>query len=155
MNVRRITARAAAATWLLTLVLAATPLRADVKLSPLFGDHMVLQQGMTVPVWGMAAAGEQVTVSFGGQSVIATADDSGKWTAKLAALEASAKPAPLTVKGKNTITVNDVLVGEVWVCSGQSNMEWSVNASANPERERADAANYPLVRMFTVEKAVA
>ena len=155
MNVRRITARAAAATWLLTLVLAATPLRADVKLSPLFGDHMVLQQGMAVPVWGMAAAGEEVTVSFGGQNVTATADDSGKWTAKLAALEASAKPAPLTVKGKNTITVNDVLVGEVWVCSGQSNMEWSVNASANPERERADAANYPLVRMFTVEKTVA
>src|SRR5688572_11673678 len=130
MNARRISARAAAATWLLTLVLVATPLRADVKLSPLFGDHMVLQQGSAAPIWGTAAAGEQVTVSFGGQNVTATADDSGKWVAKLAALEASAKPAPLTVKGKNTITLNDVLVGEVWVCSGQSNMEWSVNASA-------------------------
>ena len=155
MNARRISARAAAAAWLLTLVLVATPLRADVKLSPLFGDHMVLQQGMATPLWGTASPGEQVTVSFGGQNVTATADDSGKWVAKLAALEASAKPAPLTVKGKNTITVNDVLVGEVWVCSGQSNMEWSVNASARPEQERADAANYPLVRMFTVEKAVA
>jgi sialate O-acetylesterase len=130
----------------------ATPARADVKVSPMFGDHMVLQQGIQVPVWGTTAPGEQVTVTVGPQKATATADASGKWAVKLPPLTAGG-PFDVTVAGKNNLTFRDVLVGEVWVCSGQSNMEWSVNASGNPEQERA-AANYPAVRMFTVKKAV-
>lgn len=155
MSALRLSFRFRAARCLLALLLPAAPVWAEVKLSPMFADHMVLQQGMVVPVWGTADAGEEVTVSFGGQNVTATPDPTGKWMAKLAAQEASDRPATLTARGKNTVTVSDVLVGEVWVCSGQSNMEWSVNNSARPEQEKADAANYPKVRMFTVKKAVA
>ena len=135
------------------LALLAGSARADVKLSPLFADHMVLQQGTAVPVWGTADAGEQVTVSAGEQKATATAGADGKWTVKIGPLAAGGQPLELKVAGKNTLTIRDVLVGEVWVCSGQSNMEWSVNASANAEQERA-AANYPAIRMFTVKKAV-
>ena len=130
----------------------ATSVRADVKLSPLFSDHMVLQQGIEAPIWGTADAGETVTVAVGAQKVTATSDASGKWTAKIAPLQPG-EPLQITVAGKNQIVLKDVLVGEVWVCSGQSNMEWSVNNSGNPEQERA-AANYPAIRMFTVTKAV-
>ena len=133
------------------LTLLATSARADVKLSPLFADHMVLQQGAPVPVWGTADAGEQVTVSAGDQNATATAGADGKWVVKIGPLAAGGQPLELKISGKNTLTIKDVLVGEVWVCSGQSNMEWSVNASANAEQERA-AANYPAVRMFTVKK---
>ena len=138
---------------LLGLALLASAARADVKLSPMFGDHMVLQQGAPVPVWGTAAAGEQVTVTVGAQKATATADELGKWQVKLQPLTAGG-PLDVTVAGKNTVTLRDVLVGEVWVCSGQSNMEWNVNLSGNPEQERA-AANYPSIRMFTVKKAIA
>ena len=131
--------------------LAATA-KAEVKLSPLFSDHMVLQQGAEVPVWGTADAGEQVTVSVGDKKATATADAGGKWLAKVGPLSAGG-PVEVSVAGKNTVSIKDVLVGEVWVCSGQSNMEWSVNASGNPDQERS-AANYPAVRMFTVKKAV-
>src|SRR4051812_43114778 len=156
MNLRRFAPCAVRAALLCSLLLLpAASARADVKLSPLFGDHMVLQQGIAVPVWGTADANEPVTVTFGDQTANASADGSGKWTAKLPAMPASAKPAALTVKGKNTLTVNDVLVGEVWVCSGQSNMEMSVDSSMRAEQERSEAGNYPLVRMFTVKKSVA
>jgi sialate O-acetylesterase len=149
---------AATALWLCTLLLAAPVVRADVKLSPLFSDHMVLQQGMPVPVWGTADANEAVTVTLGEQKATATADGSGKWTARLAPLTASTKPAELTATGKNAsqpARATDVLVGEVWVCSGQSNMEMNVNSSLRAEQERAEAGNYPAVRMFTVKKAIA
>ena len=157
MNAFMTARRAGAALWLSTLVLVVSApfARADVKLSPMFGDHMVLQQGMPVPVWGTADANEEVTVTLGGQTAKATADGSGKWVAKLAPLTASSQPAQLTVKGKNEVAIKDVLVGEVWVCSGQSNMEMNVASSLRAEQERNEAANYPNVRMFTVEKAVA
>jgi len=132
----------------------ATAIHADVSLPVIFSDHMVLQQGRPVPVWGKAAADEEITVSFAGQSVKTKANDEGQWKAELAALPANATPADLTVAGKNTITVKDVLVGEVWVCSGQSNMQWTVSQSANAEAEAA-AANYPLIRMFNVERITA
>jgi sialate O-acetylesterase len=134
------------------LAVAAASARAEVRLSPLFNDHMVLQQGTPVPVWGTADAGEQVTVTVGDARATATAGPDGKWTAKVGPLAAGG-PVEVAISGKNTIRIQDVLVGEVWVCSGQSNMEWTVNASASAEQERA-AANYPAVRMFTVKKAV-
>src|SRR6478672_656646 len=93
--------------------------RADVKLPAIFGDHMVVQRGMKVPVWGSADAGEKVTVKAIQQEQSATADDKGQWRVTLDPI-ASDQPITITVSGKNSITLNDVLVGEVWLCSGQS-----------------------------------
>jgi sialate O-acetylesterase len=122
---------------------------ADVRLPAIFSDHAVLLSGAEVPVWGWADAGEKVEVSFAGQTKSATPDTSGKWTVKLDALKADAKPQELTVKGKNTLTVKDVLVGEVWLGSGQSNMAMTVNRAKDFEQEKA-ASNLPEMRMFTV-----
>ncbi|HPN84361.1 MAG TPA: sialate O-acetylesterase, partial [Victivallales bacterium] len=119
---------------------------ADVSLPAIFSDHMVLQAETSVPVWGWAEPGEQVTVSIGDQSKAATADADGKWMIKLDKLK-SDQATSLTVKGKNTITINDVLTGEVWFCSGQSNMAMKVKKSKDFELEK-EAANYPKIRMF-------
>ncbi|KAF0170403.1 MAG: sialate O-acetylesterase [Limisphaerales bacterium] len=116
------------------------------KLPAIFGDHMVLQRDTAVPVWGTAAAGEEVTVSIAGQTVTAKAGADGKWSVKLAKLSA-AGPHTLTVKGKNTVTISDVLVGEVWLGSGQSNMAMTVNRAKDFEAEQA-AAKLPQIRMF-------
>jgi sialate O-acetylesterase len=120
--------------WLAGVVLLAVgqPARAAVKVAPVFGDHMVLQQGMAVPIWGTASPGEKVTVKFRGQEHTVAAGDSGKWLLKLEALKATPKQkgTSLVVAGdKNTVTLKDVLVGEVWLCAGQSNMQWSLGAS--------------------------
>ena len=122
---------------------------ADVRLPAIFSDHAVLLSEAAVPVWGWADAGEKVEVSFAGQTKSATPGADGKWTVKLDALKADAKPQALTVKGKNTLTVKDVLVGEVWLGSGQSNMAMTVNRAKDFEQEQA-AANLPQIRMFTV-----
>ncbi len=105
--------------WRMTAVLGmaalvGTSVVADVKLASVLGEHMVLQQGMKAPVWGTADPGEAVTVAVCGQTVAATADAGGKWKATLAPLKAGG-PFEMTVKGKNTISLNNVLVGEVWV----------------------------------------
>ncbi|MBL7076788.1 MAG: sialate O-acetylesterase [Kiritimatiellae bacterium] len=117
------------------------------RLPGFFTNNMVLQREIAVPVWGWADPGEVVTVAFGGQSVSATADAKGKWMAKLAAMPASGEGRVLNVSspGNNPITVANVVVGEVWICSGQSNMEWALNAVKNSKEEIA-AANYPLIR---------
>ncbi len=127
---------------------------AEISLPRIFDHHMVLQRHKPVPVWGWAEAGEKVSVELvipGQKSQIKTikADKSGAWKVTLDALEAGG-PYSLVVKGKkNTLTFEDVLVGEVWICSGQSNMGWSVNASDRAEQEKAEA-NYPLIRHFAV-----
>ncbi len=123
---------------------------ADVKLPSVFSDHMVLQRNATVPFWGWADPGEAVTVSIAGQTKTATADTSGKWSVQLDKLSA-VEPITLTVKGKNMITVNDVLVGEVWLASGQSNMQMSLNGVTNEWQEKA-SANFPQIRQFTVAR---
>jgi sialate O-acetylesterase len=146
----------------LLLLFALLPLagRADVALAPLFTDHAVLQQGKAVPVWGRAAPGEKVTVAFRDQTVHATAGKDGSWIAYLEPLTPGA-PADLVVAGQNTVRLQDVVVGEVWVCSGQSNMEFTVGGppGAAYRVENADeevaAAQYPLIRQFKVEHAVA
>ena len=132
-------------------LLVAGIVRADVKLPAVFTDHLVLQRGKAVPVWGTADAGEEVTVTFADQSKKATAGQDGAWKVALDKLEASTEPRELKVKGKNEIALKDVLVGEVWVCSGQSNMQWTVGASVNSEKEIADA-NYPNIRLFSVPR---
>jgi len=145
-------------TSLFGLLLTACPLLAEVKLASPFTSHMVLQREKPVPVWGTADAGEKVTVEFAGQKISATASADGKWRADLKPMEASAESRTFTVTGSHTaqpITLEDVLVGEVWLASGQSNMVFPVSKSRgapygliNEEQEIA-AANYPLIRMFT------
>src|SRR6185369_1874495 len=95
----------------------------DVRCASIFGDHLVLQRERTVPIWGEASPGEQVTVEFAGQKKSTTADAAGHWRVGLEPLSASAESRDLVVRGKISLTFSDVLVGEVWFCSGQSNME--------------------------------
>lgn len=138
---------------ILTLAMLAGALQlasADVKLPAIFGEHMVLQQDAMVPVWGWADPGEQVTVELAGQVKTTTADAKGKWMVKLAKLKAG-DGLSMVVKGKNKLTVNDVLVGDVWICSGQSNMGFTVNRAKDFEKEKA-AAKFPQLRMFTVDR---
>ncbi|MDR2463910.1 MAG: hypothetical protein LBD30_09075, partial [Verrucomicrobiales bacterium] len=122
---------------------------AEVKLPAIFGDHMVLQQGVALPVWGWAEAGERVTVSFAGRSAGAVADGEGKWRVELPPVEAGGQGRTLTVTGKNTITLQDVLVGEVWLAAGQSNMELGIQ-SADGGAAAVERANDPQLRMFFI-----
>ena len=131
---------------------------ADVRLPKIFDSHMVLQRNKAIPVWGWADAGEKVTVELSGngitkQTKTIKAGKDGKWILQLNAAEAGG-PYQLVVKGKkNVLTLDDVLIGEVWICSGQSNMQWTVNASDNAKEEIA-AANYPLIRHFEVPREI-
>lgn len=140
----------------LRLLALAVPaaLLADVKLASPFQDHMVLQQGGKIPVWGWADPGEKVTVKHRGVQATATAGADGKWRADLPSLAASAQPAEFVVQGKNTIALKDVLVGEVWLCSGQSNMAFTVNRCMNAKEEMA-AANFPQIRQFLATRTTA
>ena len=110
---------------------------------------MVVQRGLPVHLWGMASAHENVSATFRGETESTIADELGRWSLYLSPGEAGG-PFPLTVKGTNTIVLNDVLVGDVWVASGQSNMEFPMKALANPDEEIA-AARYPKIRIFRVE----
>jgi sialate O-acetylesterase len=122
---------------------------ADVTLPALLADHMVVQRGLPVHIWGMAAGQETVTVTFRGETRSTTADDLGRWSIYLSPGEAGG-PFPLSIKGTNTITLNDVLVGDVWVASGQSNMEFPMTGLTNAPAE-IDAARYPQIRILRVE----
>ena len=142
----------------LALLLTASPLLAGVKLASPFTSHMVLQRDMKVPVWGTAEAGEKITVEFAGQKISTKAGADGKWRMDLKPLEASAEGWTFTVTGSHTaqpIKLDDVLVGEVWLASGQSNMDFSMSkkvkffAGVKNEESEIAAANYPLIRMFT------
>jgi len=130
------------------------------SLPKIFGDNMVLQRGVPVPVWGMASAGAVVTVEFGAQRRQATADGQGRWKVELDPLVASASPAEMTVTDEagESVRFKNVLVGEVWLCSGQSNMEYSMRKNskfekaahgAGPENE-LERANNPDIRIFLV-----
>lgn len=142
-------ARWSAIVALTSLVLIPSVVQADVKLPVVIGSSMVLQRQTAVPIWGWADAGEAVTVEFAGQSHQATPDASGRWQVKLTAMEANATGQSMTIRGKNTIKLDDILIGEVWLCSGQSNMEWSVAASANPQEE-ISAGNHPRIRHIKI-----
>jgi sialate O-acetylesterase len=135
---------------LLTLICSA-PLHADVKLPVIFSDHMVLQRQVEAPVWGWAQAGESVTVSFAGETKTAVADSAGKWSVKLSKHEASATPQDLSVKGTNEIVLKNVLIGDVWICSGQSNMEFTLGRSTKTPKEVTDAfKNNTQLRLFRI-----
>lgn len=119
-------------------------------LHPLFTDNMVLQRGIAAPVWGWAAPGQDITVSLNKKKATTRADASGKWLAKIGPLKAGG-PYTLTVAGPQTVTLKNVLIGDVWICSGQSNMEMGIGISKDGPAEIA-AANYPNIRLFTVPK---
>ena len=124
---------------------------AQVKPAAIFSDHMVLQRNKPIRIWGDAAAGEKITVSLNGKIAKAKAGKDGSWQVNLPAMTHGG-PYTLSVKGKNEVTFNDVLIGEVWLCSGQSNMEWIVKNSDSATKEIANA-NYPQIRQIAVPKA--
>lgn len=129
--------------------------QATVKPNTLFTNNGVLQQGVVVPVWGTANNNEQVTVEFAGQTITTIAIN-GKWMVKLQPLKANSTPLTMTIKGENTVTINNILVGEVWLCSGQSNMGFPVRSVralppfAKVEEVLKDANNYPHLRQYTI-----
>jgi sialate O-acetylesterase len=145
------------AIFFLCAIVLAPCARAEVRLASPFTSHMVLQRDMKAPVWGTADAGETVTVEFAGQKISAQADAGGNWRAHFKPLKVSAEGRTLTVTGSHTaqpIMLDDVLVGEVWLASGQSNMDFSMSkkvkyfAGVTNEDQEIAAANYPLIRMF-------
>jgi len=138
---------------LAALLISAAPCFADPVLPTLFSDHMVLQQGREIAIWGTADHGEAVTVTLAGRTSSSTADAHGNWSLHLAALSAGG-PFTLSVRGKKEIQIKDVMIGEVWLASGQSNMAFSLSGAENAATEVPNASN-PQIRLFTVPKKIA
>lgn len=140
---------------LLTVLFIVSIATADVRLPAVIGENMVLQQHSEAAIWGWADAGEEVTVQAGwsGRKATTKTDAEGKWTLKVATPKAGG-PHKLVISGKNMITLENILIGEVWVCSGQSNMQWTVSNSNNSNEEIANA-KHPNIRLFYVKREVA
>ncbi|WP_244228762.1 sialate O-acetylesterase [Mucilaginibacter endophyticus] len=146
--------------WLTVCLLSSGVAGAEVVLPKVLGNNMVLQRNAPVPVWGTASPGEKVTVKFNKQTKTTPADAAGKWMVKLDAMPASAKPATLTISGTNIIQLQNILVGEVWLCSGQSNMQYEMRknskvkkpdtSTANSPVDELDHAHNPQIRIFLV-----
>jgi sialate O-acetylesterase len=137
-----------------TLLLTVQSSFADLKLASLFEDHMVLQRGKPVPVWGTADPGKDIAVKFGSQQAGGKADDKGNWRVDLPAMDANATAQVMTVmSGDQTTTVNDVLVGDVWICSGQSNMAFALSTDSTATEE-LPKANFPNIRLYQVKHAI-
>lgn len=149
-SVRRLSLPARLAAVVIALLSLVTGLHAEVRLPVIFSDHMVLQQGQSVPVWGWAAEDELVIVQYRDQ-VVQTRAKHGKWQVKLAAMPASARPFSLRVLASNQIELKNVVVGEVWVASGQSNMQWALRQATNGDAAAAASAN-PNYRLFYVPR---
>lgn len=132
------------------------PSLGEIRLPAVLGSHMVLQQGKAIQVWGWAVPGETVTVSFAGQTASATVDKLGKWAVELSALHAGPEVYSMTISGTSSPQrrLEDILIGEVWLCSGQSNMEWPLVRihSPSPEIQRA---HFPRIRLFQVARKYA
>ena len=139
---------------LLAILVPVIIVRANIVLPDVISDALVLQRERAVPIWGKADPGEVVTVRFAGQTKKATADQDGKWRVELNSLRASATPATMIIAGKNTIELKNILVGEVWLVAGQSNMQRLLSETANGEAAIA-AADHPLIRLFNVSRQVA
>jgi sialate O-acetylesterase len=144
--------------FLLLSLLGVSRLLGDARCAKIFGDHMVLQRDLPVPVWGEATPGESVTVAFAGQSQTAVADAAGRWRVTLAPLAASAEPRGFSVSATNSFTFTNVLVGEVWFCSGQSNMEKQLGPRKGQRPTdgyelEIVAANFPHLRLFQVPRS--
>ena len=119
---------------------------AAIELPNVIGSNMILQRDLAVPIWGWGEPGEKVSVNFAGQSKNTTTNQKGEWMVKLDKLSGSFTPATLVIQGTNEIKLENILVGEVWICSGQSNMEWSVSSLSMPRRKSPrQSSQYPLI----------
>lgn len=138
-----------------SMSILASSLAADIRLPSVIGSHMVLQQAMPINIWGWAEPGEKISVVLGSQVADTVVDENGRWQTVLPALDARETPFKLTIKGTRSkkVEMEDILVGEVWICSGQSNMEWEMRRihSPGPEIRRAD---FPQIRLFHVSRNV-
>ncbi len=128
--------------------------KADIHLPDVIGSSMVLQQKQKVPIWGTAEAGEAITVTFGGKKKSAVADANGKWRVDLDPMNANSMGQSMKVVGKNTIELTDILIGEVWLVAGQSNMQRLLRETANGDAVQA-AATHPNIRLFNASREVA
>ena len=135
---------------LIVLLFVSSFANAQVTLPPFFNCNMVLQQGIPIPVWGWASPKEKVSVTFNNKTVTTKAGKDGKWKVTLQPMNYGG-PYNMVVKGKNLRTIENILIGEVWVCSGQSNMEFALSSAINAQAEIA-ASDYPEIRLFTVKK---
>jgi sialate O-acetylesterase len=135
--------------WFTLAVLPVFNTSAAIKLPSIFGDQMVLQRAQEVRVWGWDNPGQAVSVEIAGQKVTTTTGADNRWNVTLAPLETSSKGLEMKVTGSSAVTFRDVLVGEVWLCSGQSNMQWPVNNSDDPGLEKL-TARYPQIRLISV-----
>ena len=138
----------------LFVAFAAGAVRADVNLPSIFSDNMVLQQGKPIPVHGTAAPSEKIVVEICGQREEATADAAGNWQVILEPLARQSEPTNMHVTGTNSVTIENVVIGDVWLASGQSNMEMRVNG-VNNAAEKIKAADYPEIRFFMVSRDLA
>jgi len=136
------------------LILLSFNIFGDVRLPDIFANSMVLQQKQQVPIWGIAEPGETVVVTFQKQKLTVVADAKGNWRIELKPLKASFTGETLSIQGKNKIELKDILIGEVWLVSGQSNMQWTLFQSINGADEVAKA-NHPKIRLFNVSREVA
>lgn len=138
------------------LLIFVQPLMAELVPAPLFQDGMVMQRERPLPVWGKADAGKKVTVAFAGQSKTATTDPQGRWKVVLDPLQTSAEGRLMTVSGDGmpTIQIKEVLVGEVWLASGQSNMQWAISQSRQEDQKTAQSGTVPLLRSFDVPRVL-
>jgi len=124
-----------------------TSLSAEVKLPKLIGDGMVLQRDANVKIWGWATQGEEITIHFIDSTYKTTANKNGEWEVKLSNLKAGG-PYAMQIKANNSLTINDILVGDVWVCSGQSNMGFSLGSVSNLYKDEIDHMDNPFIRQF-------
>jgi sialate O-acetylesterase len=124
---------------------------ADVRLPTVLDSHMVLQRAMPLPIWGLADAGEEVTIALDGVKQTTKADANGRWRVEFPAKKADGKSHSITIQGKNTIELTDILIGDVWLGSGQSNMEWHLS-NTHGAKEAIAAADHSNIRLFHVPK---
>src|SRR5699024_2268621 len=128
--------------------------QAAVRLPDVLSSGMVLQRNSVVPIWGKALPGEKITVIFNGQEKSTMANNKGKWKVYLDTMKANSHPQEMTIQGINTIHLKDILIGEVWLCAGQSNMQLTLNRTNNGDSV-IRSAHYPLLRLFNVDRHVA
>lgn len=133
---------------------AVSLVRADVRMPSIFGENMVLQRDIPISVWGWAEPGEKIAITLGGKTAETTAGGDGKWKVRLEPMRATDEPVEMKVTGKNELRFGNVEIGDVWVCSGQSNMRWSLAASTGG-KEAIAKANHPGMRFFQVERRIA
>ena len=138
---------------ILLCMLFANVVYSELRVASVFSDHMVVQRDKAVPVWGTANEGESISVLFAGQRVTTKAGAAGTWRVKLAAMPLNKDPQTLTIQGGNIVTLEDVLVGDVWLCAGQSNMKWGLGGTLEAQ-QIIKAAEHPNLRLLQVPKSI-